>query len=264
MNEKSKIYIVFAVIVALVLVVVGYNIELSNKSKKVYEEFTTNFTSENEEIIFIGREGCSWCQLFRPIFDYYSKKYEISYTYIDTDKLVKRDFNKILKDINVSSDDFGTPLVVFTKNGEVVETINGYVDERKLLEIFQGQNLVAESEKVELNYLDFNSLKKVIKGKEKSVIVIGQTRCPYCIRFKPILMDAVDNNGAKIYYMNYDEITEQSEIKEYLSGFEEFQGDWGTPLTIVVQNGKIIATLDGYAESSIFINFLKENKLIKE
>ena len=79
MNEKSKIYIVFAVIVALVLVVVGYNIELSNKSKKVYEEFTTNFTSEDEKIIFIGREGCSWCQLFRPIFDYYSKKYEISY-----------------------------------------------------------------------------------------------------------------------------------------------------------------------------------------
>ena len=64
--------------------------------------------------------------------------------------------------------------------------------------------------------------------------------------------------------MNYDEITEQSEIKEYLSGFEEFQGDWGTPLTIVVQNGKIITTLDGYTESFTFINFLKENELIKE
>lgn len=265
MNEKSKIYIVFGVLAIILVAIIGYNIDLSNKSKKEYAEFTANYTSEEEKIVFIGREDCSWCQLFRPIFDYYSSKYDISYSYIDKNKLINRDFNKLLKDINVDPNDFGTPLVVFVKNGEVTDTINGYVDENALLKIFQDHNLVDKDKKVELNYLDFESLKKVVSGKSKSVIVVGQTHCPYCIKFKTVLMNAVDTKGAKIYYLNYDAIeADQTEVSEYFGQFEEFQGKWGTPLTIVVEKGKIVDSLEGYRESEEFIKFLQKHNLVKE
>lgn len=233
MNEKSKIYIVLGVIVALILVIIGYNISVSQKSAKIYNEFVSDFESQEEKIVFIGREGCSWCQLFRPIFNYFTEKYDFSYRYIDTDKLVSRDFEKIINKIEISSDDFGTPLVVFVKNGQVTEVINGYVPENELLETLQKRGFVNSDEKISLNYLDFNSLKKVIKSKERSVIVVGQKYCSHCIRFKPVLMNVADTKGAKIYYINYDEVAEQDELETYLSQFKEFD-NLGTPLTIIV------------------------------
>lgn len=264
MNEKVKIYIVFVVIVALIGVVIGYNITISNKSKKVYDEFIVNLNKEEENIVFIGREGCQWCQLFRPIFDYYADKYKISYSYIDTDTLVSKDFNKILDKLEISEDDFGTPLVAFVQNGEIKETISGYVDESELLDILKEQGFVSKDETIALNYLDFASFKKVVKSKQKSVIVVGQKYCTFCIRFKPILMSVADNKNAEIYYINYDAIEEQAELKEYVSQFEEFQGDWGTPLTIVVEKGKIIDSLSGYASEENFIKFLQKNELLGE
>ena len=263
MNEKSKIFVVFGVIIALILVIVGYNIKVSKDSEKIYNQFVSDLNSTEEKIVFIGREGCSWCQFFRPIFDYYAEKYDISYRYISTDNLITRDFNKIIDSLGIESDDFGTPLVAFVKDGKVTDIINGYVDERALLEIFQNHELVSKDETVALNYLDFSSLKKTIKSKEKSVIVVGQKYCSYCIRFKPVLMKIADEKDVKIYYMNYDEIEEQTELKEYLEQFEAFQGDWGTPLTIVVQNGEVVNTYSGYAEESTYLQFLQANELLK-
>ena len=78
-------------------------------------------------------------------------------------------------------------------------------------------------------------------------------------------MNAVDTKGAKIYYLNYDAIkADQTEVSEYFGQFEEFQGSWGTPLTIVVEKGKIVDSLEGYRESEEFIKFLQKHNLVKE
>ena len=263
MNEKSKIYIVFGVVVALVVGVIGFNISVAKKSEKIYNDFLTKFESKEEKIVFIGREGCSWCQLFRPIFDYYTEKYDFSYTYIDTGDLVEKDFNKLIDKIEVKEDKFGTPLVAFVKDGKVTEIIDGYVDESKLLNILKEHELADTDEKDSLNYLDFESLKKTIKSKEKSLIVIGQTYCSFCIKFKPILMNVADTKNVKIYYMNYDAVEEQTELKEYLSNFEEFS-NFGTPLTIITENGKILDSLNGYRTENEFVKFLTDNNLLGE
>lgn len=261
MNEKSKIFVVFGFIIALVIVIIGYNIKVANASEKVYEQFVSDMNSSEEKMIVIGREGCSWCQLFRPILDYYANKYDISYSYIDVEKLIDRDFKKILEKVEESS--IGTPFTVFVKDGKITDKIDGYADECELFEILQKHGFVAEDEELSLNYLDFDSLKKTIKSKQRTVIVVGQKYCSYCIRFKPILMKIADENKAQINYINYDEIEEQKELNEYLSDFKVFQGDWGTPLTIVVENGKIVSTLSGYAEEGKFLQFLQNNELLK-
>lgn len=265
MNEKAKMCVVFGVLAVIVVAIIGYNVKVSNASKAEYAKFTEEYKSEEEKIVFIGREGCSWCQLFQPIFDYYAEKYDIQYTYIDTDNLISRDLKKILTDVNIKEDEFGTPLVAFVKNNEVIETINGYVSEKELLEILKNHSYVDENEKDTLNYItDLASLKKIINGKEKSVIVVGQTTCTYCIRFKPVIMGIADKYSTNIYYMNYNEFEDLTALNEYVSQFEPFQDEWGTPLTLIVQKGKVIDSYGQYANENTMVSFLQKNSLIKE
>lgn len=265
MNEKSKIFVVIGAVVAFIAIIVGYNIWFNYRSEQIYKTFEQSYNGSEEKIVLIGREGCSWCQLFKPILDFYKEKYEFSYEYLDTDKLTSDDLDKILDKIEISDDDFGTPLLAFVKDGESMDSIIGYVDERKLLKILQEQGFVNEDEDIALKYLpDYKTVKKTFESKQKEIIVVGQTSCSYCIMFKPVLMSVVDNYGVEINYMNYDEIEEYEELGEYLSQYKEFQGDWGTPLTVIVENGKIINTFDGYGIEENYVKFLKNNNLIEE
>ena len=264
MNENSKIYIVLGVVVAIVATIICFNIYTVKRSEKIYNSFLEDLNSTEEKIVFIGREGCSWCQLFQPIFDYYANKYEFTYQYIDTEKVANKHFNQILDKLLIDAGDFGTPLVVFVKEGKVIDKISGYVDERELLNKLKDKGYISKEEGNILTYLDFDGLKKVFKSKEKSIVVVGKTSCSYCIRFKPILMSVSDEYNVPIYYVNYDEIEETEELSKFLGQFEEFQGSWGTPFTVVVENGKIIDKLSGYREEKKYINFLKNNDFIKE
>ena len=265
MNEKSKIFVVIGAVVAFFAIIIGYSINFNIKSNKIYKVFEDSYNKEEESIVLIGRDGCSWCQLFKPILDFYKEKYDFSYEYLDTDKLSKKDLAKILDKLEVSDDDFGTPLLGFVKRGDVTDTIIGYTDERELLAELQKYGFVNENEKVLVNYLnDFKSIKGTFKNKDKEIIVIGQTSCSYCIMFKPVLMSIVDKYNVKINYMNYNEIKEQEELGKYLEQYEQFKGDWGTPMTLIVQNEKIIDVFNGYGTETNYIKFLEKNGFIEE
>lgn len=263
MNEKSKIFVLVGAVVIIAAIVFINELLFINKSGKIYDAFNNDFKSETKEkIVFIGRSGCSWCQLFRPIFDYYAEKYEISYNYIDTDKITRKDLTKILNNLGVEESNFGTPLVAFVKAGEATEVINGYTDESKLLDILKKHGFVSDKEKASLNYLDFDSLKKTISSKEKSVIVFGQTYCSYCIKFKPVLMKIIDDNKIKINYINYNEVEDQDSLEEYVSKFEPFNEDWGTPLTIIFEKGSVVDSFGGYADEATYLSFLRDNGIL--
>ena len=264
MNENSKIYVVLGAVVAFIAIIIGFNIYTEKQSEKIYNNFNNIYDSESEQIVLLGHESCQWCKLFQPILDFYKQKYTFDYTYIETGDLVEKHFSKILEQLNVKEDDFGTPLMAFVKSGKVTEIIYGYIDEKILLEKLKEHQFVLEEEKDVLSYLDLDSLKKTIKSKQRSIIVVGQTTCSYCIRFKPVLMKISDGQNIKIHYINYDEVKEQDALKEYLSSFDAFKGDWGTPLTIIVENGKVISEFSGYAEESTYLEFLKENNLINK
>ena len=263
MNEKTKLFVVLGVIVVIIIAIIGYNIKLEKDSEKILNSFKEELNSTEEKLVLVARPGCSWCQLFEPILDYYADKYEFSYTYLNTDKLVEKHFYEMLDILDISTDKFGTPTIAFAKDGKVTETVIGYVDERKLLDELQEHGFVSEKEEDILNYLNFKSLKDTVKSKQKSIIVVGQSTCSYCIKFKPILFKVAEEQDIIINYINYNEIEELEELEAYLTQFEVFQSEWGTPLTLITQNGKVLDTLGGYSSDVQFLKFLKENELIK-
>lgn len=263
MNEKVKIYVVLVAVLAIVGIVIGYNIYTVKQSEKNYTEFENNFNSSEQKMILIGRDDCPYCQYYQPYMDYYQQKYEFSYQYINTNKLTSDDLSKILETVGINEDDFGTPLTLFVENGEVLNQIDGYVDEKELLTILQKQEFVGEEEQITLSYLDLDSLKKTVDSNEKSVIVFGQTTCGHCINFKPVLMNIVDDKDINIYYINCNTVEDTDALYEYLENFEPFQGKWGTPLTIIFEDGEIVDTFSGETDYKTFVQFLTENEIIK-
>ena len=104
----------------------------------------------------------------------------------------------------------------------------------------------------EITYSDF---KDKVNSKKKSVIMVGRDNCSHCVNFKPVLTKVAEEYDFTAYYINTNEIENQSDF----DALWEFLGAEGTPTTAVVQDGKLIAMHEGEMTRSDLIAFLKAN-----
>lgn len=100
---------------------------------------------------------------------------------------------------------------------------------------------------------------KLIKEDEKNIILVARPTCSYCELFTPILKEAADDMDLEINYVNTDSFTNEDWTKfnnslSYLS-----EEDWGTPLTLIVENEEVIADNGGYVDLSTIKTFFEEN-----
>ena len=70
MNEKKKIIILLSIIGAIILFIFIGSLYESKKSKKYLDDFYSAFNGSEAKLVMIGRDNCSWCQLFHPSLDY--------------------------------------------------------------------------------------------------------------------------------------------------------------------------------------------------
>ena len=263
MNEKKKLGILLCIVGAIIIFIIAGSIFENKESKKYLKEFYSNLNGSEVKLVMIGRDNCSWCQLFQPTLDYMSKKYNFEYTYVNTNKLTNSVFNKMLKDINVDSKNFGTPLTVVVKEGNVIDSLNGYTDEVDLLEFLKKNEFVDDDALLTLNYIDYSGYKKVLKAKENTILVIGQTSCSYCMKAKPILNQVADDNNITVNYLNITNLSDEEKTKfndslDYLK-----DNEWGTPLTLIINDGKVIDSANGLLDYDGYTELFKKNKIIK-
>lgn len=104
-----------------------------------------NMVSSNENyIIFIGRETCHYCQEFYPIVDNVVKEYNVPIYYLDTDTF--KDNNEWSKFTSSESfyteKEWGTPLTIYLSKGKIVDYNNGYVEQEKLVSFLQKNGVI--------------------------------------------------------------------------------------------------------------------------
>lgn len=263
MNEKKKIIVLLGAIAAVILLIVACSFIENKKSKKYLNEFYSAFNGSEEKLVMIGRDNCSWCQLFKPTLDSMHDKFGLEYLYINTNELTSSVFKKLLKDVGVDENSFGTPYTIVVKEGKVVDSLNGYVDEVELLEFLKNHNFVDSSAKLSLNYIDYKGFKSVATSNENMILVLGQTTCGYCIKAKPILNKIADDYGIVINYLNITNLSseENGKLSKYISYLGE--NDWGTPLTLIVKNGTVIDSANGLLDENGYIKLFKDNGFIK-
>lgn len=97
-----------------------------------YKELVKN---DGYNVMFIGRETCSWCNQFKQSIKEGLKENEFYIYYIDTDKLGESDFKELYAtDSYLTEEEWGTPLTFIYKDGKRIDVINGYVDSKGLVE----------------------------------------------------------------------------------------------------------------------------------
>ena len=147
-------------------------------------------------------------------------------------------------------------------NGEVVDSQNGYADYDIIFEFLQENNIIAEDAELLLNYIGLEEYEKLLDGKENSVVVVGQSTCAYCIQSKIILNKIAEEKDVEINYLNISYLTEEegAEFEGSLDYFEEEQ--WGTPLMLIVRDGKLIDIIEQLVTEDEYIEFLEENEVL--
>ena len=262
MKNKQKMITIILAVLAIILVLILLFIKLRDKgvigsldSNKMIKEFNEIYESEDRSVIYYASPTCGYCSLLSPILDTISNDYEMDYFYLDSTKLSNNERKQILKKLDIER--HATPITVIVEDGEVIDKVEGYVQASEYLEFFKKNEMVPEdavySAEANINYIEIDEYLKLIEEKGTNVIVAGQTTCSHCIAIKPALNSVAKDYDLTINYINVDVLSEEESNKFFESlkkleyddpDFVE-KGSFGTPLILIVENGKIKNYISG-------------------
>ena len=118
--------------------------------------------------------------------------------------------------------------------------------------------------------ITLNEYLEKLKGEEKSIIYIARPTCSWCQKETPILKKIIGQYDLDVYYLNtenfYDSAKQDytEEGYTFMASSEKYKDGFGTPNTIIVQNGEIVDGAFGYVEANDLKNLLKSNGFINE
>lgn len=257
MDEKKKLWIMVGVVIGLIIITIGIYFVGNLKLQKVLKAIDEKINSEEAQIFYLARPTCHYCILLEPVTETLKQEYQLTYNHINTGKFSTSQLKKILDKFGIDSKTFGTPYMAITKNGKVVDQLNGYADENVVFELFQKNGLISESAKLAFQYVDYDTFQTMWNSGGKRLIMIGETG-KTSVQARNILKPFIQTYHLDIAYMD---------IAETGTNYNAFLTSIGHttkptyPILMVIENGTIISetnqtTTDGYE------NFLRENGYI--
>jgi predicted bacteriocin transport accessory protein len=299
-KKKRKDYKVLiggiVVIVLLLSSVLLQAISINNKNNNSYtsggnEEPSGNWqealASSDLNLIYLGRPTCGWCNKIRPHLNYMTEKYDLSFIYVNMDEISSGDQTTLFSKLDIDVNEFGTPYLAVIKDGKKIAEQVGFVPEEELFKFVQDNKLIDKDAKYEnsgisdeeeeepvvednsaytdIDFVDFNKYKEIYESGNESVLVLGQTGCSYCNKYKPVINEIAKEKNITINYLDVRNINQEewntliSNLNDYFKDHEQ----WGTPLTLIIKDKKVIDYQEGYNEKSTALKFLKDNGLIK-
>lgn len=281
MKNKSKIVVTILAALAIILVVVLLIIKLrqngvigSVDSNRIVKEFNKIYNSEERSVIYYASPTCGYCNMLSPILDTISEDYDMDYFYLDSTKLSNSERKAVLDKLEIER--HATPITIIVEKGKVIDKLEGYVAGKEYVEFFKNNGMVPEDAKyspeANINYIEFDEYKELIKEESKNVIVVGQTTCSHCTAIKPALNSVSSEYEIKINYINVDVLSEDDskeffdtlKLMEYSDPDFVEKGSFGTPLILVVKNGKIRNYISGERTTSQLVKEFKKIGLIEE
>lgn len=263
--ENKRIIWLAAIVGLLIAITIFGNLGSVSKSASIIADVENLMQSENPQAIYIMRETCTYCELNKTNIESMVNEYGFNYYNVDTTNLSTTDYDKLLRILNISSNDFGTPYLAVVKKGEVKGRLNGLTSYDELFKFLKDNSLIDKKAKTYLNYISYSDYKKVIKSKTNEVIVLATSSCKYCLAEQPVLIDLAKETGAKINYFYLDKnLTSEDVYNEFMNSLTWFSENtkWGTPTTLIVRDGKVVKYLEGYRDLNALKEFYRENEII--
>lgn len=281
-KEKKKTIILTVALSVVCLLLIGFFVVdilrengtiVDEETNELMNDFDEYFNSKERTVIYYASSSCSYCEFQTPILETIAEDYDMDYLEIDSSTLGMKQRKEILEKLEI---EHATPTTVIVENGEVIDIVEGYTDGKKYVEFFVNNELIPEdavySREANLTFIDYSEYEELISKSGVNVIVIGQTTCSHCIAIKPALSSVAGEYDLTINYLNLTEITEEesanfteslTNIKYNDPDFVE-SGSFGTPLTLIIEDGKVVDYISGQRTKSQLVREFKKNGLISE
>jgi len=283
-EKNNKTVLIAALTILLIIIGVCVYYQLDNKEKnnsevsesessEILDNFYEYYNNKKAKIIYYASSSCGYCKLQSPIMEQIKEDYDIDYLDIDSTKLTNSDKETILDKLGI---DHATPTTVVVKNGKVIGKNIGYVDGGEMVDFLIKNGILKDdavyTPEANLTFIDFSEYEELIEDADQFIVTIGQTGCSHCIKTKPVLSTIAKEYDITINYLNLTDMTETEQssffesLKEIGYDDEEFleNGSFGTPLTLIIEEGKITSHIDGENSPAKFTKAFKKAGIISE
>lgn len=122
---------------------------------------------------------------------------------------------------------------------------------------------VEEDKRKAPNEISIDKYLELYKGNENSIILLSRPTCQYCKIATPILENIIYEKDILINYLNTDNL-DNDQTAKLVSSDEYFSDGFGTPLIVIVGNGKMIDSIEGLTTKENYISFFKKNKFMED
>ncbi len=258
MKNKNFGWGIVVVIILLLIIILPMLTGNSKYTDITYSEFKEKINSDEFNFVYVGGENCQDCDDMKPILNQIKEQYDVEILYLDFSKLSELEKSEMQALGTSGLGNAKEPTFIFTRYGEIVDTLNGKVSG---YEEFEKAFLESYTEKDLFNKVNAKEFIDLFNGKEKAFLVIGQTQCSHCISFKKVLNKAIYNYKANIYYLEFDLLTDVD--KRAVIALDDSLQKLGTPHTMITKKGKILDTIEGETTYPILLEKLQKNGFIK-
>lgn len=279
-KKKTLIFTVALAVIALILIICFVFMELrkegiigSSESNEIVEEFNKNYNAKERKVIFYASSTCGYCDLQKPILETVAEDYEFEYYSIDASLLSNSQRNEIIEKLDIEG---ATPTIAIVEKGKVVATQVGYTDGSGLVSFFKKNKIVPKdavySKEKNITFINYEKYEDLIDSSKTHIITIGQTSCSHCTAFKPAINAVAEDYELTMNYLNLTDLS-QEESNDFFESLEDIEyndpafvekGEFGTPLTLVVKNGKVKHYISGERTVSQLVRELKKAGIINE
>lgn len=122
---------------------------------------------------------------------------------------------------------------------------------------------ISDDERKSPDEISIDDYLNLYDASQNSIVLLSRPTCSYCKIATPILENIIYKYNVKINYLNIDNLDDDATAK-LVSSDDYFSQGYGTPLLLVVGNGKISDKIEGLTTKNDYISFFKENKFMEE
>lgn len=190
-----------------------------------------------------------------------SEDYEINYKKVDAYLLSKNQQNKLNTLLQIS--EVEDQIVILVRKEKIIGSIRGINNKKNYLTELKDFSFVEDVSYL-ITHINLDEFNKLLNNSEKNVIVIGKDDCKYCDEVIETLNDISINYDVKINYINIGEMNSEvsTEIQNKLNELEYNDG-FTTPITLIVEDNKLLDYIIGASNEEYFIDIFTENGIIK-
>lgn len=98
---------------------------------------------------------------------------------------------------------------------------------------------------------------------KKRLILVGSPSCGYCQVAEPIIQNIAYKYDIKIYYLDVSKFSGDDETK-FIESDEMFASGFGTPMLLLVSEGKIHDSVDGLTDTAGYMEFFTRHGYVNE